>query len=113
MHAHSHRYAHAHARTHRSAHACTHAQIRARTHARTHRSAHARTHAQATTRCGIINKGYDNLETKCRLPVDSSRIPIQLSFPEGTLLGVAKEQLPVEVRAVVSPRARTHTHTHT
>jgi hypothetical protein len=52
---------------------------------------------KSSTRFHILNKGYDNLEVRCKLPIDSSKVPIQLSFPEGTLLGVAREKLPVDV----------------
>ena len=45
----------------------------------------------------ILNKGYDNLELKYRLPPDVSHAPIHISFPEGCIIGIAKEQLPVEV----------------
>ena len=45
----------------------------------------------------VINHGYDNLELKYRLPMDSSRVPLTITFPEGTTLGIAKERIPVEV----------------
>lgn len=44
----------------------------------------------------IINTGYDNLELRYRLPVDTQRVPISLNFPEGQSVGIAKERLPVE-----------------
>lgn len=45
----------------------------------------------------IINDGYDNLELKVRLPADEHHLPLQLSFPDGTLIGIAKEKLTVVV----------------
>lgn len=45
----------------------------------------------------LVNKGYDNLDVKYRLPIDSEKAPLQLEFPEGTLIGFAKERLPVDV----------------
>ena len=32
-----------------------------------------------------------------RLPADEHHLPLSLSFPEGTLIGIAKERLPVVV----------------
>ena len=34
---------------------------------------------------------------QARLPTDESRLPLTLSFPEGKLIGLAKEKLPVLV----------------
>jgi len=45
----------------------------------------------------IVNDGYDNLELRFRLPADESHIPISIDFPEGNLIGLAKERLPVVV----------------
>jgi len=45
----------------------------------------------------VVNTGYDNLELRYRLPVDTQRVPISLNFPEGQSVGIAKERLPVEV----------------
>jgi hypothetical protein len=44
--------------------------------------------------------GYDNLELSTelvRLPPDTTRLPLRLSFPEGNLIGLAKDKLPVDV----------------
>ncbi|MEW5311269.1 MAG: hypothetical protein WDW38_002999 [Sanguina aurantia] len=43
----------------------------------------------------IINNGYDNLELKFRLPADEVHLPIKIEFPLGTLIGIAKQSLPV------------------
>ena len=45
----------------------------------------------------IINDGFDNLDLRYRLPADEHHLPILIDFPEGTLIGIAKEQLPVAV----------------
>jgi hypothetical protein len=52
-----------------------------------------------TSKCtfNVINTGYDNLELRYRLPIDTQRVPIQLKFPEGQTIGIAKEKLPIEV----------------
>jgi hypothetical protein len=50
----------------------------------------------------VVNDGYDNLELSFRLPPDSGRLPVSVSFPEGKLIGLAKERLPLEVRCCAS-----------
>eukprot|EP00775_Hariotina_reticulata_P012144 gene12144-12282_t len=55
------------------------------------------TNVTSTARFHIINGGYDNLELTTRLPPDSSHLPIRLAFPEGNLIGLAKERLPIDV----------------
>ncbi len=35
----------------------------------------------------VINNGYDNLELKYRLPADEGHLPMEVEFPEGTLIG--------------------------
>jgi hypothetical protein len=35
----------------------------------------------------VVNQGYDNLELKTRLPADSGRLPLSLTFPEGNIIG--------------------------
>lgn len=45
----------------------------------------------------IINNGYDNLELRYRLPADEGHQPMKVEFPEGNLIGIAKERLPVVV----------------
>ncbi|KAK9828703.1 hypothetical protein WJX72_001600 [[Myrmecia] bisecta] len=52
---------------------------------------------RAEARFHVINDGYDNLELKVRLPADEAHLPLQLTFPEGNLIGIAKEKLPVVV----------------
>ena len=39
----------------------------------------------------VINEGYDNLQIKSKLPVDTARAPLQL--PEGNLVGISKQKL--------------------
>lgn len=45
----------------------------------------------------IVNNGYDNLELQYKLPADDSHVPMEVSFPDGTLIGIAKDKLPVVV----------------
>lgn len=49
-----------------------------------------------------MNDGFTNLELTVRLPPDSSHLPISVSFPDGKLIGLAKERLPLEVRCCSS-----------
>lgn len=56
----------------------------------------------STRRVYVVNDGYDNLELSVRLPPDSGRLPVSVSFPEGKLIGLAKERLPLEVRCCAS-----------
>lgn len=49
----------------------------------------------STARVFVVNDGYDNLELTVRLPPDSSHLPVTVSFPEGKLIGLAKERLPL------------------
>lgn len=51
----------------------------------------------STARVFVINDGFDNLELSVRLPPDSARLPVTVSFPEGKLIGLAKERLPVDI----------------
>ena len=51
----------------------------------------------ATARFTVRNDGYDNLELKCKLPADTQRAPLEISFPNGRMIGIAKEALEVEV----------------
>eukprot|EP00002_Diphylleia_rotans_P025649 TRINITY_DN5079_c0_g1_i5.p1 TRINITY_DN5079_c0_g1~~TRINITY_DN5079_c0_g1_i5.p1 ORF type:complete len:2913 (-),score=444.38 TRINITY_DN5079_c0_g1_i5:284-9022(-) len=52
---------------------------------------------KSTATFSIINLGYDNLDVKYKLPIDTSRIPLSLNFPEGMNIGSTKSHLPVEV----------------
>lgn len=45
----------------------------------------------------VVNGGYDNLELKFRLPPDGRRIPLEVELPEGDLIGIARDRLPVLV----------------
>lgn len=45
----------------------------------------------------ILNHGYENLELRYHLPQDSSRVPLTVSFPNGSTLGIGREQITVEV----------------
>lgn len=45
----------------------------------------------------LLNDGFDNLEVSYRLPADSSRVPFTIELPEGNLIGIARERLPVLV----------------
>jgi len=46
----------------------------------------------------VVNNGYDNLELSHRLPTDTSHVPLTLEFPEGKMIGIARERLPVIVK---------------
>ncbi|KAK3255401.1 hypothetical protein CYMTET_35412 [Cymbomonas tetramitiformis] len=48
----------------------------------------------------VVNQGYDNLELQYKLPADTSRVPLHLEFPEGKMIGIAKERVPVELSFV-------------
>lgn len=43
----------------------------------------------------VMNVGYDHLELRYSLPADTARCPLQLHFPQGKMVGLAKEKLPV------------------
>ena len=45
----------------------------------------------------VINEGYDNLQIQHRLPIDSSHMPVDVAFPEGTLVGVSRQRLMLAV----------------
>ena len=53
----------------------------------------------------VVNDGYDNLDLTFRLPSDTENIPLQLHFPEGTLVGIAKASIPVVVTFASSKAA--------
>ena len=49
------------------------------------------------TRVWLLNDGYDNTELSVRLPSDAAtRLCLRVTFPEGCLIGLAKERLPVD-----------------
>jgi hypothetical protein len=45
----------------------------------------------------LVNAGHDNLEVTVRMPPDTAHLPLTVTFPEGTLIGLAKERLPVDI----------------
>ena len=51
----------------------------------------------------IHNKGYENLELRSRLPPDCTHLPISVSFPQGQIIGIGRETVPVQV-SFVAPR---------
>uniref|UniRef100_A0A0G4F070 Calponin-homology (CH) domain-containing protein n=1 Tax=Chromera velia CCMP2878 TaxID=1169474 RepID=A0A0G4F070_9ALVE len=51
----------------------------------------------------VYNEGFELLELRTRLPADSQKIPLKVEFPEGNVLGSAKERCTVEV-SFVSPK---------
>lgn len=50
-----------------------------------------------TRRFNLVNDGYGNVEVSCRLPTDTAKIPMEVSFPEGKNIGRAKPILPVDI----------------
>jgi len=52
---------------------------------------------KTTTTFFVINRGYDNLNLKYQLPPECSLIPLSISFPQGTMMGVVKTRLPVQI----------------
>jgi hypothetical protein len=54
-------------------------------------------HVQSSATFRVITDGYDNLDLKVRLPSDTANLPLELKFPEGTLVGIAKASIPVVV----------------
>jgi hypothetical protein len=45
----------------------------------------------------VVNDGYDNLDIQFRLPADTQNVPLELKFPEGTMVGIAKASVPAVV----------------
>eukprot|EP00762_Andalucia_godoyi_P000316 ANDGO_03161.mRNA.1 hypothetical protein H310_00289 len=45
----------------------------------------------------VINEGYETVDLKHKLPGDTSRIPLFIKFPEGSVLDRTRLQIPVEV----------------
>ena len=45
----------------------------------------------------LLNHGYDNLNVRHQLPPDSASLPISINFPLGTMIGIVKKRIPVEV----------------
>ena len=64
----------------------------------------------ARTSFYVTNEGYDNLQLDFRLPADKVRMPLQLYFPEGRLVGIGGEdserRLPRRGSGIPRPRGR-------
>ncbi|KAF0687983.1 Aste57867_20364 [Aphanomyces stellatus] len=45
----------------------------------------------------IHSTGYDNLELSYRLPIDLSRVPITVTFPEGKSIGIANPKVQIDL----------------
>ena len=45
----------------------------------------------------IQNVGYDNMELNYRIPVDLTRVPLEVVFPQGQMIGLATPRLDVQV----------------
>ncbi|TMW58151.1 hypothetical protein Poli38472_011739 [Pythium oligandrum] len=52
----------------------------------------------STGRFTIFSTGYDHLEVNFRLPLDVSKAPLTLHFPQGKIVSMACPQIPCEVR---------------
>ena len=50
----------------------------------------------------VMNDGYDNLDLKVRLPSDTENVPLEVEFPEGALIGLAKASIPVVVKCTAA-----------
>ena len=51
---------------------------------------------ESRARFEVINTGYDQLELEHAVPLDSSHVPLSVSFPEGKEIGLARDRVPVE-----------------
>ncbi|CAD7959898.1 unnamed protein product [Amoebophrya sp. A25] len=54
----------------------------------------------AKAQFNIINDGYENIDAEYRLPAEYAKIPIQVRFPEGQQLTLARSKLPVEIEFI-------------
>ncbi|OQS03556.1 hypothetical protein THRCLA_04122 [Thraustotheca clavata] len=45
----------------------------------------------------VMSTGYDNLDLSYRLPIDLSRVPISVSFPDGKSIGIANPRIQVDL----------------
>ena len=45
----------------------------------------------------VKNTGYENLELQYRLPPSTAKLPLEITFPDGKTLGIAKSRLPVQL----------------
>ena len=52
---------------------------------------------ESRARFEVINTGYDQLELEHAVPLDSSHVPLEVSFPEGKEIGMARDRVPVDV----------------
>ena len=52
---------------------------------------------RTTRRLWLINHGFDNMGITCKLPADKLAVPLQIEWPEGQMIGIAKQKLPVDV----------------
>ena len=55
-----------------------------------------------TRRFHLVNRGYANERVSHRLPSDTNKIDLRVTYPEGTQIGVARPSLPVDVTFVSS-----------
>mmetsp|Transcript_28943 Transcript_28943/g.66987 ORF Transcript_28943/g.66987 Transcript_28943/m.66987 type:complete len:2816 (+) Transcript_28943:96-8543(+) len=62
----------------------------------------------ARTTLYVINQGYDNLEVTYSLPTEASRVPLSVTLPEGNMIGIAKQRLPMDI-AFCSKKAMSFT----
>jgi len=51
----------------------------------------------STVRFEVINTGYDQLELEHAVPLDSSHVPLEVFYPEGKEIGMARDRVPVEL----------------
>jgi hypothetical protein len=45
----------------------------------------------------VINHGYDNLNLRHGMSLESKHLPISVAFPDGTMLNVVRQRVPVEL----------------
>jgi hypothetical protein len=45
----------------------------------------------------VMNEGYEELSLQYRLPADTTKIPLTISFPEGNVLSIERASIPVEL----------------
>ncbi len=51
----------------------------------------------SVARFEVINTGYDQLELEHAIPLDSSHVPLEVNYPEGKEIGMARDRVPVEI----------------
>lgn len=52
---------------------------------------------ESVARFEVLNQGYSRLTLSHSVPLDTSKVPVTLAFPEGLELGVSVQSLPVRV----------------